>query len=68
MDPQACLLRIFDALNAGELEEAEDALDDLTAWLSGGGFMPKLDSDMLLTLLMHTRNDVTAQRREEEAY
>ena len=40
MDPDACLIRIADAFNAGEANDAIDAMRDMCYWLSKGGFMP----------------------------
>ena len=75
MDPNATLARIVDALRGRgpscptpDLEDAEEALDDLIAWVAGNGFLPGVSHEALLLLLTCTRNDVTAQRREEESY
>ena len=40
MDPDATLLRLFDALAAQDSDEALDALVDLANWIAGGGFLP----------------------------
>ena len=40
MDPDACLARIFDELEAGHHEEAFYACIDLKGWLNKGGFAP----------------------------
>lgn len=44
MDPDATLDRVEDALLAGDLSEALDALTDYTVWREGGGF-PSEDGD-----------------------
>jgi hypothetical protein len=45
MDPNATLRRIEDLLSAGmgpsDIEEVTEALDDLHAWLTSGGFAPR---------------------------
>jgi len=41
MDPDACLVRLFDALAEGDREEAGAALIDLADWIAKGGFLPK---------------------------
>ncbi len=38
MDPEATLDRVEDAILAGDLSEALDALTDYTVWREGGGF------------------------------
>lgn len=40
MDPNACLIRLLDALSEDERDEACTALLDLYRWLRMGGFMP----------------------------
>lgn len=40
MDPNRCLLRLLDAIEAGDLEDAHDALDALHGWVRSGGFLP----------------------------
>lgn len=40
MDPNACLDRFLSALDDQDYEEAEDAYDDLCAWMLKGGFEP----------------------------
>lgn len=40
MDPDATLARLLDALTRGDLDEAFAAFDDLTTWISSGGFLP----------------------------
>lgn len=40
MDPNACLERFFSAIDERDYEEAEDAYDDLCAWMLKGGFEP----------------------------
>jgi hypothetical protein len=41
MDPDACLQRCRDAIKAGDMDEARDAMEDLTTWIAKGGFLPK---------------------------
>jgi len=40
MDPQAALDRAQSALDAGDLDEAQDALADYHKWRTRGGFEP----------------------------
>lgn len=40
MDPNACLARIFEALEDGGHEEAFYACLDMKGWLNKGGFTP----------------------------
>ena len=40
MDPQACLQRILDALEAQDRDEFAYAMQDLADWLQHGGFAP----------------------------
>jgi hypothetical protein len=40
MDPNACIDRIINAIEDADIEEAIDAIDDLTRWLNRGGFAP----------------------------
>ena len=40
MDPDATLALLLDAVVAGDMEMAEAALDDLTSWVTSGGFLP----------------------------
>lgn len=42
MDPDTCLLRILDAINDGDREEAIGSLEDLIGWLTKKGAMPSL--------------------------
>lgn len=42
MDPNATLRRLIDACNDEDKEAAIESLEDLLAWLKGGGFLPKL--------------------------
>lgn len=40
MDPDACLRRLEEAIEDGDLEEAKHALQDLREWLRRGGYPP----------------------------
>jgi len=40
MDPDACFLQLIAALQDGELETAQDRVEDLHVWLQRGGFPP----------------------------
>lgn len=40
MDPNACLLRMLDALARRDQDEFDAASEDLWQWLNTGGFMP----------------------------
>lgn len=40
MDPKTCLDRAENAINAGDHEEAADALADYRGWRNRGGFEP----------------------------
>ena len=54
MDPDACLRRLSEALEDGDLEEAKHAAQDLRDWLDKGGFAPrplsKVDPGMIRVL------------------
>lgn len=41
MDPKACLNRMIDALDNGDIEEADYAGRDLHEWIRKGGFFPE---------------------------
>jgi hypothetical protein len=40
MDPNACLQRIKDAIEAGDRDEVVDARNELRLWVENGGFEP----------------------------
>jgi hypothetical protein len=40
MDPKACLLAAWEAIHAGELDQACDHLDAYAEWRGRGGFEP----------------------------
>lgn len=40
MDPTATLNLIYDAMDLGDMDAAEDAAKDLLDWLNKGGFPP----------------------------
>lgn len=40
MDPQACFDRWLRAIAKNEIEEAQEAAEDLRTWLRMGGFKP----------------------------
>jgi hypothetical protein len=40
MDPDACLIRLLEAIGDNDWDESLHALDDLFQWLSRGGFAP----------------------------
>lgn len=40
MDPNACLIRILEAMWDDDREEVICGLEDLAEWLDKGGFMP----------------------------
>lgn len=40
MDPTACYLAMFEAMNQGDLESARDHALSLRDWLESGGFYP----------------------------
>ncbi len=41
MDPKACLDRVEEALDAGDMDEAREALVDYDEWRHRGGFEPE---------------------------
>jgi hypothetical protein len=47
MDPQACLNRLFHAVQEAEFVQAQWALCDLLAWHAKGGHMPDLGLALL---------------------
>lgn len=40
MDPNACLIRLLEAIAEKDELEARDALAELTRWINRGGFLP----------------------------
>ena len=40
MDPVECLKQLFQAIDDGNIEEAQEHLDSLMAWSGKGGFDP----------------------------
>ena len=42
MDPDVALAQLIHALEAGDLDDAEDNFENLTQWIENGGFPPKL--------------------------
>lgn len=44
MDPTACLLRLMEAIQDQDFDEAKAALLDLHNWLNRGGFLPTIAS------------------------
>jgi hypothetical protein len=42
MDPDVALAQLIHALEAGDLDDAEDNFENLTEWIENGGFPPKL--------------------------
>ena len=47
MDPKATLERILDAWRDLDVDEFDDACEDLLAWIRRGGFVPKLTPGMV---------------------
>lgn len=45
MDPDVTLLDYIDAVEAGEMDRAEDLHEVLMAWLRAGGFPPRMLHD-----------------------
>jgi hypothetical protein len=46
MDPNACLHAYYDAIEAGEYEEAAEHWDDLADWIRRGGYPPEVWLDV----------------------
>jgi hypothetical protein len=65
MDPQACLDRVERLLDAGELDDGRDALDDYREWRLGGGFEPD-DGDKRARLLARRWADALFAKRSAE--
>jgi hypothetical protein len=42
VDPQACLNEMLEAIIGGELDVAQERLNDLVEWTRKGGFTPNL--------------------------
>jgi hypothetical protein len=42
MDPQVCLNEMFAAVQAGDIEAAQERLFDLATWIEKGGHYPEL--------------------------
>ena len=40
MDPNVTLIRMLDAMNAGDRQEVIDAMEDLQVWFEHDGFVP----------------------------
>lgn len=40
MDPHATFLRLLDALQQRDTEDARQAFEDLADWIKSGGFVP----------------------------
>jgi len=56
MDPNATVALINQHLDDGDLEEAQEALNNLSTWLESGGFKPENDektSDTLIRCMSH---------------
>ena len=51
MDPNACLQRMEDAIDARDISEAADAAEDLLMWIARGGFMTTSLEERWLTLV-----------------
>ncbi len=45
MDPDAALLEVLDAVDAGEAEWAGEVAEGLAAWVRRGGFLPHWPED-----------------------
>jgi hypothetical protein len=65
MDPDACLRRAAEALEAGDLQAAQNALDDYQAWLSRGGYEPD-GGDARASGLRHRLHQAPNQRPKGE--
>lgn len=46
MDPNACMERLLQAIQANDHDGCDAALDELVAWLGCGGFAPRFTSEM----------------------
>lgn len=42
MDPNACLNRIIESIQDGDMNEAKFAIIDLQEWMQKGGFHPQV--------------------------
>ena len=40
MDPNACLIRLLESIDASDYQDARDALNELLNWIHLGGFKP----------------------------
>jgi hypothetical protein len=60
MDPEATLRRAEEALDAGDLDEAQAALDDYRRWRTAGDFAPEAGDERARRL----RRQVRQRRRE----
>lgn len=68
MDPQAAFKIFLDAIVDCDCATAKQAFNDLEAWLSKGGFPPKLDNSQLLLMMRLTLGMAVTFGPEDEQY